>query len=239
MGVICHNIGFKSKSSFAPLQAILLLPLFVVLCAFGGDANEKLQHLGAITGPKPIVLFKNRDTGAIKAFRVGENAFGAGAVTAIDRDSATVLENDGQSTVVSSKMGGAFRLKKAPKVLVNTDEKYIEDGFARTGNKIEVDKNYKDRMIKEELPNILMQASSEPVMENGEIKGFRLFQFDQSSMFGKLGMKDGDMVKEINGTPLNNVAKTIQFLNGLKDESRVSVNIIRDGQPITLDLNVK
>ena len=84
-----------------------------------------------------------------------------------------------------------------------------------------------------------MQASSEPVMENGEIKGFRLFQFDQSSMFGKLGMKDGDMVKEINGTPLNNVAKTIQFLNGLKDESRVSVNIIRDGQPITLDLNVK
>jgi type II secretory pathway component PulC len=52
-------------------------------------------------------------------------------------------------------------------------------------------------------------------------------------------MRDGDVVKEINGVALNNVAKTIQFLNGLRQESSVSVAIMRDGASVQLDMNVK
>ena len=84
-----------------------------------------------------------------------------------------------------------------------------------------------------------MQASSEAVMENGEIKGFRLFQFEPNSIFQKLGIKEGDVVREINGVPLNNVARTIQFLNGLRSEGNVQVSVVRNGAPVTLDLNVK
>ena len=124
-------------------------------------------------------------------------------------------------------------------VLAHNEEKHIEDGFQRIGNKIDIDSRYRDRMIKEELPNILMQASSEPVIVNGEIVGFRMFQFEPNSIFGKLGMKDGDVVKEINGVPLNNVAKTIQFLNGLRQESNVAVTIMRDGAPVALEMNIK
>ena len=243
---------FLGRGKFNRKQPTKRLPTvaFIVFAAFlfsvgyfaarASEAADQLQMLGAIIANKSgVALIKHRGTGAIKAVKTGESAFGMGTLVSVDRQVMIVLENDGHMTTISSKLGGAYGKKAPPKVLVSNDEKHIEDGFARIGNKIEVDSRYRDRMIKEELPNILMQASSEPVVVNGEITGFRLFQFDQNSIFAKLGMKDGDVVKEINGVPLNNVAKTIQFLNGLKSESNVSVQIVRVGAPVSLDLNVK
>jgi type II secretory pathway component PulC len=152
-----------------------------------------------------------------------------------------IVENDGQMTMISNKLGGmsVSQAARPPKVSVSSADRHIEEGFQRIGTRTEVDGRYRDRLIREELPNILMQASSEPVVINGEITGFRIFQFDQNSIFHKLGMQDGDVVREINGIPLNNVARTIQFLNGLREESRVQVSVQRNGAPVTLELNVR
>jgi membrane-associated protease RseP (regulator of RpoE activity) len=145
----------------------------------------------------------------------------------------------GAPVVISSRFAGEKnRLgKKGP--TVNTEDRYIEDGFQRIGNQITVDSRYRDRIVREELPKVLMEASSEPVMENGQIVGFRLFQFEENSMFHKLGMKDGDVVTEINGVPLNNVTRTVQLLNGLRGENAVKVKVVRNGSPTSLDLSVK
>jgi type II secretory pathway component PulC len=51
-------------------------------------------------------------------------------------------------------------------------------------------------------------------------------------------MADGDVVESINGVPLNDVARTVQFLNGLKSETKVEVTISRNGSPVTLSLDV-
>lgn len=223
------------------LQSLLVTVLGVFALAIASDAEDKLQLLGAVTSTKGgVALVKNIDNGKVKAFRTGESVFGLGTLLSVDRQVMIVLEANGSMTSISSKLGGAFKKGKiVSKVYVSTDDKHIEDGFQRVGNKIDVDSRYRDRMIKEELPNILMQASSEPVIVNGEIVGFRLFQFEPNSIFAKLGMKDGDVVKDINGVALNNVAKTIQFLNGLRAENNVAVTIMRDGAPVSLEMNVK
>jgi len=209
--------------------------------ALASDAEDKLQLLGAVVSNKGgVALVKNLESGKVQAFRTGENVYGLGTLLSVDRQVMVILEGSGSMTSISSKLGGAFRKGKVvSKVYVSNEDKHIEDGFERVGNKINVDSRYRDRMLKEELPNILMQASSEPVIVNGEIVGFRMFQFEPNSIFGKLGMKDGDVVKEINGVALNNVAKTIQFLNGLKGESAVAVSVMRDGAAVQLDLNVR
>lgn len=222
-------------------QSVLVALLSLYTLAIASEAENKLQLLGAVTSNKGgVALVKNLDNGKVKAFRTGENVFGLGTLLSVDRQVMIVLEPSGSMTNISSKLGGAFKKGKVvSKVYVSNEDKHIEDGFQRIGNKIDVDSRYRDRMIKEELPNILMQASSEPVIVNGEIVGFRLFQFEPNSIFAKLGMKDGDVVKDINGVALNNVAKTIQFLNGLRGENNVAVTIMRDGAPVSLEMNVK
>ena len=219
----------------------LSLLMVAVICGGRLAADElgrKLQLLGSVVSTKGgVALIKNLGTGQVKAFKVGEQVWTEGKLAGVERQAMTIRLPSGSNEVVSSKLRGGG--KGLPVVKVSTEDKHIEDGFQRIGNKIDVDARYRDRMLKEELPNILMQASSEAVMENGEIKGFRLFQFEPNSIFQKLGIKEGDVVREINGVPLNNVARTIQFLNGLRSEGNVQVSVVRNGAPVTLDLNVK
>jgi type II secretion system protein C len=137
--------------------------------------------------------------------------------------------------VISSRFGG----RQGKQVRAVAEDRFQEDGFSRIGNKVEVDSRYRDKVLKEDLPKILMEASSEPVMEGGQIVGFRLFQLDEGSMFHKLGIREGDTVTQINGVPLNNVSRTVQLLNGLRGEPNIKVQVTRNGAPVTLELNVK
>lgn len=201
-------------------------------------SHKALQLIGAITDAKGgVALVKNTKSGVVKAFRLGNDLFGAGKLSSVGQNEIILELPTGDRALLTNKLGGARILAKTK--VVDEGDRYSEDGFQRVGNKIDVDSAYRDRMVNQELQSILMQATAEPVMANGEIAGFKIYQFDNTSIFYKLGLKEGDVVKEINGVPLNNVAKTIQFLNGLKNESNVSVKIERNGQASDLQLNVK
>lgn len=202
------------------------------------ESLQSLQLLGAITDNRGgVALVKNTQTGVVKAFRLGHDIFGTGNLAVVGRNEIIINLPSGERAQLTNKLGGARVLARGK--VKDEGDTYSEEGFQRVGNKIDVDASYRDRMVNQELQNILMQATAEPVMQGGEISGFKVYQFDNQSIFYKLGMKEGDVVKEINGVPLNNVAKTIQFLNGLKGEAKVNVQIERDGQAMNLDLNVK
>lgn len=229
-----HNQRVNSLHVIGLIAALCWIP-----ASLAANKSKNLQLVGAIVSARGgVALVKNRETNEVKAFKTGEDVFKIGTLLSVDRQQMILVENDGHMTMISNKLGGMTG-RSAPKVIVSTVDKHIEEGFQRIGTKIEIDGRYRDRLIREELPNILMQASSEPVVINGEITGFRIFQFDQNSIFHKLGLQDGDVVREINGIPLNNVARTIQFLNGLREENQVQVNVLRNGSPVALELNVR
>lgn len=239
----------------APFLSPLLLGvglwLPVLIWADVDEVIQSVQLLGAIsdkdngagkpgTAPKGVALLKHRSSGKVQAIRLGEDVFKLATLVQVNRRSVVLATPDGTEVTLSSKLGGARspQYKRLPTVVANTDTHYAEDGFERKGNQIRVDAAYRDRMVSKELPTILMSAASEPIMQGGKIRGFRLFQFEPDSIFEKMGMVDGDIVESINGVPLNDVARTIQFLNGLKSESAVEVTISRNGQPVTLSLSV-
>lgn len=209
-------------------------------------ANTDVQLLGTIAGDRvrpgsrSVALVKHRPTGKIAAVALGGAVFDVGTITEVTSKNIVITDKFGGKTTVTSKLGGAWvtGFVPPPSPPPGSDDRYSELGFERIGNRTRVDAAYRDRMVRQELPTILMSAASEPVVENGQIRGFRLFQFEPGSIFEKLGMKDGDVVESINGVPLNDVARTVQFLNGLKGESKVEVSISRNGAPVTLSVDV-
>ena len=233
----------SSQSHFMMCCLVFLYALIVVAQEVS-DTAARLQLLGSIVSAKGgVALVKDRTSGKIKAHRVGETIFGVAELVSVDRNAMVVREKDGSTLTLSNKLGGVGSgkkfAKKAAPLLYGNEDSYKEDGFARIGSKVDIDARYRDKVLKEELPSILMAATAEPVLEGGEIKGFVFSQVEAGSMFTKLGMRDGDVVTEINGVPLNNVAKTIQFLNTLREEPNVKVNIVRGGVPVSLDVNIK
>ena len=120
----------------------------------------------------------------------------------------------------------------APSVVIK------EDGFERKDNLIRMTEAYRDKIVKEDLSKILMQATAEPYFENGQIVGFLLTQINEGSIYQKSGIMDGDIITKINDQELTSIPSSVKLLQSLKGTKQIEVELRRVGQNIKLKLEV-
>jgi general secretion pathway protein C len=94
------------------------------------------------------------------------------------------------------------------------------------------------RMITEQ-PGLLADVMRpQPVMDHGRMNGFRVYPGRDRMAFMRLGLRPGDQVTAINGTPLDDRDRGEQILHTLGSSSEAHVTVIRNGQPQDLVLNI-
>jgi len=78
----------------------------------------------------------------------------------------------------------------------------------------------------------------EPVFAGGKQQGFRVYPGRDPEVFLQLGLRPGDLVTAIDGTPLNDPSRGEEILRTLGTSSEAHVTILRNGQQqdLTLDL---
>jgi general secretion pathway protein C len=72
---------------------------------------------------------------------------------------------------------------------------------------------------------------------DGELAGFRVYPGRNRQKFAALGLRPGDLVKDINGQPLNDPTQAMQVFQSLGETEEVTVTIERNGQEQSLVLN--
>ena len=72
----------------------------------------------------------------------------------------------------------------------------------------------------------------------GKLRGFRAYPGRNRALFSKLGLKPGDLVTAINGTPLDDAQHSQEVFNTIQSSDHVSVTIERGGQKQDITLNV-
>jgi general secretion pathway protein C len=94
------------------------------------------------------------------------------------------------------------------------------------------------RMISEQ-PGLLADVMRpQPVMDHGRMNGFRVYPGRDRAAFMRLGLRPGDQVTAINGTPLDDRDRGEQILHTLGSSSEAHVTVIRNGQQQDLTLNI-
>ena len=78
----------------------------------------------------------------------------------------------------------------------------------------------------------------QPVMDHGRMNGFRVYPGRNRMAFARLGLRAGDQVTAINGTPLDDRDRGEQILHTLSSSSEAHVTVIRNGQTQDLTLNI-
>jgi general secretion pathway protein C len=78
----------------------------------------------------------------------------------------------------------------------------------------------------------------EPVFAGGKQQGFRVYPGRDREAFVRLGLRPGDLVTAIDGTPLDDPARGEEILSTLGTSSEAHVTVLRNGQQqdLTLDL---
>lgn len=79
--------------------------------------------------------------------------------------------------------------------------------------------------------------SPRPYFVGGQQRGYRLYPGSDRKQFAALGLRPGDIVTEINGTPLNNPTQGAQIFSQLGDAQSITVTLERGGEQQTLTLD--
>jgi general secretion pathway protein C len=85
---------------------------------------------------------------------------------------------------------------------------------------------------------LMRSARVVPHEENGRVVGVKLYGIRKSSLFGKLGLQNGDMLRTINGFDMGSPDSALEAYAKLRSASNLSVSLQRRGNAVTMDYNI-
>ena len=91
-------------------------------------------------------------------------------------------------------------------------------------------------MVTENLTRLTDVIRPTPYLVNGEQTGYRVYPGRNRRQFAALGLKPGDLIKDIDGQSLTDPTQAMQIFQSLGDAEQVTVTVERDGQDETLVL---
>lgn len=94
------------------------------------------------------------------------------------------------------------------------------------------------RMI-EENPSVIGDVlRPQPVFAQGKQRGYRVYPGRNRGAFVQLGLRPGDLVTSINGTPLDDPARGMEIFRTIGTQPEVRVTVTRNGRQHELVLNM-
>ena len=78
------------------------------------------------------------------------------------------------------------------------------------------------------LSMLLQQARAVPSYKNGAAVGLRVFAIRPDSLFSKIGLRNGDVLLNINGKPLSDLTEAIKMFEVMKSENSFTVLLERN-----------
>lgn len=110
------------------------------------------------------------------------------------------------------------------------------NGISGSGNEFNVDRETLAQQM--QRPEFLSQALVVPNSGGG----FLVREIQPGSVYEKLGVRAGDVIRSVNGQPINNmeeVMKVYQQLGGIQQASNITIEVTRAGHSETLQYNLE
>jgi len=207
----------------------------------------KLWGVAVRGGGGSYCVIEDQNTRKQELFRINDTVAGVATVKSVEWD-RVILTRDGVDEILelipdaSGKpgapavsaaagprgMGGAAAPGGAGSEgvrMVNENEYQIE--------RAEVDKAF------ENLSQLFTQMRAVPHFEGGKAIGFRLFAIRNGSLFDKVGLRNGDIIKRINSVEMNDPSRALAMLEEFRNERDLTVDLLRNRQDQTLHYQVR
>jgi general secretion pathway protein C len=212
----------------------------------------------AVRGPRSHCVIEDQSARPPKQelYKIGDTVAGVAKVKAIEWDKV-ILERDGVEEIlelvpdatasaasavaatlgagaIASAGGSAAAARNAARPGVGPDVNVQVVG----DNQYEIAKEEVDKAF-ENLGQLFTQMRAVPHFEGGKAVGFRLFAIRSGSLFDKIGLRNGDVVKRINEIEMNDPSRALAMLEELRNERSLTVDVMRNRQDQTLSYSVR
>jgi len=89
------------------------------------------------------------------------------------------------------------------------------------------------------INKLLTQVRIQPYLRNRKADGFVLTYISSDSIFSRLGLQRGDIIKRLNGDPIRTPEDAFSFYKTLESGSTLSMDIVRNGKERTIDYEIR
>lgn len=211
---IFGKIGFESSApSVAPAKVTPVkstVPMILIGTYVAGNDPES-----------SYAIIENEKSKSQEVFSIGEEIFDTAILSAIYGDRVEINRNGSIETLL---------MDDAP------------DSVAGSGpvadDAVVVDEGELNQAL-DNLPLLLTQARAVPYFKDGKSVGLRLFAIKSGSLYEKIGLKNGDILKEINGESLGDPTQAIKIFERLKSEKSISLTLERGREPKVINYQIE
>lgn len=206
-----------------------MLATCLLAAALLTSAAKDLTAVGVVVSPREEASVAILRSGSsVRVVTVGETAFG-GRLVAVTPEGAT-LDFGGERVVL--RLPGAVTASVAPRS--PTEPAAPDPSLTRSLARAEV-----ERRMSEEAPRLLAETALQPVTEDGRVTGFALTKVPSPSLLSDAGLEAGDVLVQVNDVPIDSLATLMSLYNRLQNETQLRATVLRNGQPVTLTLNLR
>jgi general secretion pathway protein C len=201
----------------------------------GGSAGRRttLRLWGVgLSGREARAVIEETATGRQALYRVGDEV-GGGRIVAIDWDRVTLARAGGEEVLELAPPASGQNPEATPEPEAPARAAPDERIRRTAENAFVVDRRELAGAV-DNMSGLMTQLRAVAEVQDGRPAGFRLFQIRGDSLFARLGLRDGDVVQRVNGAEVGEPAALLAFIQRLKDEPRVALDIVRDDAPRTL-----
>ncbi|MFQ5735878.1 MAG: hypothetical protein ACE5GY_03330 [Thermodesulfobacteriota bacterium] len=208
------------------------------------SALRSMRLIGTFVGKKSYVVIEKKGKGAEKTFRVGESVFGVGVLREVRRNSAVISVGAMDFTIAMPKedavgVRAAPQAVKAGPAAAGSAAPRFDRSVRKTGrNSWAIDRKAITHAL-DNIGQVLSDARMKPVVSNGVVQGFVLDEVVPRGIFDIIGLKNGDILKRVNGFALTTPEKAVQVLTGLRGETEIAIDIVRGGKKIKLQYDIR
>ncbi len=214
-----------------------LLPLLLLAAAPPAD----LEAAGVVlSGPAGTPVAILRSAGRSRAVAVGEKAFDV-TLVAVSPQVVTV-EADGKRTDIRLSSVSAAPAPLTPplaEATAATSQAQAPNAEAAQPSIRTIDRREVERRLALEVPRILAETVAVPVTEDGRIVGLALTRLADGTVLGETGLRAGDVLTKLNDTPVDGLPALLGLWPRFQSESQIRAEVLRNGQPVTLTLNIR
>ncbi|HEX8042763.1 type II secretion system protein GspC [Candidatus Deferrimicrobium sp.] len=184
-----------------------------------------------------------------KAFREKEEVEPGAILSSVERDKAWITRGNEREMLEILPVGSKVRASIPPSpVAAPGAPQAAATSPSQTPGDIKVERLADNRFSIDEagvaqlsgnFNQFMTQVRMVPYFEGNKAAGYRLAAIRPGTTFDRLGFQGGDILQQVNGVDLSTPEKIAAIFQNLKDEKKVSVNIVRQGQKNTLTYEIR
>ncbi len=167
-------------------------------------------------GQEPYAIIEDKKKQTQDVFSLDQSIFGQATLKQILEDHVEIERDNKREILKLDDLGSSAPTAGSGVSSLGSDEFVVEEA--------ELDKGL------ENLPLLLTQARAVPYFKEGRSIGLRLFAIKNGSLYEKIGLKNGDILKSINGNSLGDISQALKLFEQLKQERTINLSLEREKQ---------